>query len=228
MKNKEKLLSEIKEIKIKEQLRNIIGVIATNNNGLVVATRAESENSLHIQFNSETKAIAIAVMAGKNGDLVEINLLIHNLASHLARIGIAAQDFHRNMFRDVLCLYLRDKLYDEHNENPVAVGIAIIQNQISTCPKTHVRQAHLSITLIDSFGNYKEASFPEDNFAVFGCSDPKKEELALNKLEPKEAKDKAKKPFDELSTSELRNLIRSALAGMPGETVFVSWDFEKE
>jgi hypothetical protein len=175
--------TELKVRKIEEALKNKMGVLVRNQTGTVVSVFGEDEQRLLKQYaNNGHRAIYILGSCNTSGNLLVAKNSIQYLGSTISSI-ISARDLQFEMFRDMLCSFIKARVFDIDDEEVMAFSFIIIQYEKAprNSPDDPVHMNYV-FSLVNHLGDY-ESIPPTVSYHIFGCSDENKVEEAKNFLQ---------------------------------------------
>lgn len=197
----------------KDLLADSVGIILIGYRCMLIGFKSESQKVLFTQMEAGHRVIMNLTLSGSSGNLISFEKMLYSFTSRMTE-SFSDKDLSSNMYRDIISAYIKNRLYDKDNDNPIAFETLIVQ--ITSIPPDKLSYR---VITIDYSGDYKYLNADTSNFAIIGCPGEKQDSIgdALKITKIKEMNlDKLKKFLEEL-TKEFE-----------GELDYSEFDFDPE
>ncbi len=212
-----RLLSRYKIKKIKKSLENRMIIMLKNKRGIVVVFNGREEEVMTQQFIARTsrgtfdKTIVIFGVSSSSHSLIDMGYALRTIKGRISK-SLNTRDVQSIFFRNFLCYYLKQQIYDSDNQE--AIGMSFLVLQIESVPRESLADekgnwflAHLSV---DHLGEYRFLDSNE-NSHILACTNETKRQDTTAFL--------AAADIEHLELAELGNTAESALKHTFGETI---------
>lgn len=194
-------------------LANSVGIVLTGYRSILIGFKSELSKRRVVQAGTERRTIISLVLSGSSGNLIDFERMMYGFSSRMVE-SFSIKDLSSDMYRDVISAYIKNRLYDKDNENPIAFETLIVQVEFRQNNEIRFR-----VTIIDHFGDYSYMDPETSHVAVIGC--PHKKQKLLEKLQNN-------KEVRKMTLDKLKSLIEEETKEFSGELDYVELSFDPE